>query len=136
MPASLELVLDLLELGPQPLRDGVALEPETPVLALPADVREAQEVECLRLAEAPCRSSLDGEPPELDQPGLVGMQLQPELREPLTEVVEELLGVTQMLEPDNEVSGRGESHPPALAEPDVNVSAHPAPIAQPSGRTP
>ena len=36
---------------------------------------------------------------------------------------------------DNEVSGRGESHPPALAEPDVNVSAHPAPIAQPSGRT-
>jgi adenosine deaminase len=35
-----------------------------------------------------------------------------------------------------EVSGRGESHPPALAEPDVNVSAHPAPVAQPSGRIP
>src|SRR5919106_1587146 len=105
MPASLELVLDLLELGPQPLRDGVALEPETPVLALPADVREAQEVECLRLAEAPCRSSLDGEPPELDQPGLVGMQFQPELRESLTEVVEELLGVTQMLKSDNEIIG-------------------------------
>jgi hypothetical protein len=37
--------------------------------------------------------------------------------------------------PQMAVSGRGESHPPALAEPDVNVSAHPAPIAQPSGRT-
>jgi hypothetical protein len=35
-----------------------------------------------------------------------------------------------------EVSGRGESHPPALAEPDVNLSTHPAPIAQPSGRAP
>src|SRR4051794_22149981 len=36
----------------------------------------------------------------------------------------------------DEVSRRGESHPPALVEPDVNVSAHPAPIVQPSGRTP
>ena len=34
------------------------------------------------------------------------------------------------------VSRRGESHPPALAEPDVNLSIHPAPIVQPSGRTP
>src|SRR5437879_2202432 len=33
-------------------------------------------------------------------------------------------------------SRRGESHPPALAEPDLNVSAHPAPIVQPHGRTP
>jgi len=35
-----------------------------------------------------------------------------------------------------EVSGRGESHPPALSEPGVNVSAHRAPTVQPSGRTP
>jgi hypothetical protein len=34
------------------------------------------------------------------------------------------------------VSRRGESHPPALAEPDVTVSRHPAPIVQPSGRAP
>jgi len=33
-------------------------------------------------------------------------------------------------------SRRGESHPPALAEPGVNLSAHRAPIVQPSGRTP
>ncbi len=30
-------------------------------------------------------------------------------------------------------SGRGESHPPALSEPDVSLSAHPAPIIRPSG---
>lgn len=34
------------------------------------------------------------------------------------------------------VSRRGESHPPALVEPGVNLSAHRAPIVQPSGRTP
>ena len=33
-------------------------------------------------------------------------------------------------------SRRGESHPPPLAEPDLNLSAHPAPIVQPTGRTP
>ena len=36
----------------------------------------------------------------------------------------------------SKVSGRGESHPPALAEPDLNLSTHPAPIAQPSGCAP
>jgi redox-sensitive bicupin YhaK (pirin superfamily) len=35
-----------------------------------------------------------------------------------------------------EVSSREGSHLPALAEPDVNLSTHPAPIAQPSGRAP
>ena len=33
------------------------------------------------------------------------------------------------------VSSRAGSHRPALAEPDLNLSAHPAPIAQLSGRT-
>jgi hypothetical protein len=37
---------------------------------------------------------------------------------------------------DDEESRRGESHPPALVEPGVNLSAHRAPIVQPSGRTP
>ena len=34
------------------------------------------------------------------------------------------------------VSGRGESHPSALSELRMNLSAHAAPIVQPSGRTP
>ena len=37
---------------------------------------------------------------------------------------------------DLRVSGRGESHPPALSEPGVSLSTHRAPIVQPSGRTP
>jgi hypothetical protein len=64
------------------------------------------------------------------------MQFQTESREPLAEVSEEPLGVLTMLKARQEESRRGESHPPALAEPGVNLSAHRAPIVQPSGRTP
>src|SRR6266542_1188348 len=103
MPACLELVFDLLELGPHPLGDRDAPEPEPPAPGLPADVREAQEVERLRLSEPVRLAVRGGEPPELDQASLVGMQLQGELREPLAKVVEELLGVTSMLEPNHEV---------------------------------
>jgi hypothetical protein len=35
-----------------------------------------------------------------------------------------------------EVSSPGESHPQALSEPDVNLSAHPAPIIQPQAQSP
>src|SRR5215211_257817 len=66
MPASLELVLDLSELGPHPLGGCDALEHEPPGLGLRADVREAQEVERFRLPDAPCLPALDGEPAELD----------------------------------------------------------------------
>lgn len=37
---------------------------------------------------------------------------------------------------DVAVSSPGESHPQALSEPDVNLSAHPAPIIQPLGESP
>jgi hypothetical protein len=103
MPASHELILHLLQLRPQPLRSGDALEPEAPVSPLPADVREAEKVERLRLGESPFRSVLRCIAPELDQPGLLGMQLQVELRKPFTKVVEELFCITTMLGPDDEV---------------------------------
>ena len=45
------------------------------------------------------------------------------------------LGAPASVEPVR-VSGGREPPPPALAEPDVNVSAHPAPTVQPSGSTP
>ena len=44
-----------------------------------------------------------GTPPELDQPGLIGVQFQPELREPAAQLVQEPLGVFPVLEPDDEV---------------------------------
>jgi hypothetical protein len=46
------------------------------------------------------------------------------------------LGLLPGLAQHQQVSGRAESHRPALVEPDLNLSTHPAPIAQPSGRAP
>jgi len=44
-------------------------------------VREPQKLERFRLADAPALPVAGGVPSELDQPGLLGRQLQPELRE-------------------------------------------------------
>jgi hypothetical protein len=44
-------------------------------------------------------------PPELDQPGLIRVQLQPELREPAAKLVPEPLSVFPVLEPDGEIVG-------------------------------
>src|SRR6266511_1816864 len=136
MPASPELGFHLLQLRPHPLLDGDAPEPETPVLGLPTDVGEAQEVERLRLGQAPPLPVRCREAAELDKPGLIRVQLQVELREPLAKVSQEPLCITEVLEPDHEESRRGESHPPPLAEPCVNLSAYTAPIVQPPGFKP
>src|ERR1019366_6814359 len=98
--------LDLFQLRSQPFRDRDPLQPELSAFALPTDVREAQEIERLWLSDSPCRPSLGRIASELDQPGLVGMQFQTELRETSSEIVEELLGVPKMLEPDDEIIGK------------------------------
>src|ERR671910_1322357 len=105
MPTPPALVFDLGQLGPHPLRDGLTHQPEVPGLGLPADVREAQEVERLGLADASRLAVAGGEAPELDQPRLVGMQFQAELRHPLAKLSEELPSVTLMLEPGHKVVG-------------------------------
>src|SRR2546423_1926078 len=98
-----QLVLDLLQLGPHPLRDRDPLERVAPAPGLPADVREAEELERLRPTEAPRRPVLGGEPPKLDQPRLLGLQLQPELRQSLAQLRLEPLRVLPMLEAHDEV---------------------------------
>src|SRR5262245_45488737 len=98
-----EFGLDLLQLGPRPLRHRLPLEREAPGSGLPADVREAQAVERLRLAETTLRPVRSGVPPELDQPRLLGLQLQPELHEPLAQLGEEPLRIRTMLEAHDEV---------------------------------
>ena len=105
MPTQSELVLDRSELRPQPIRDRDALELEAPVPRRPADMREAKVVERLWLTESPCPPALGGEPSELDEPGLLGMQLQVELRKSFAKIDEEPLCIISMLEPDDEVIG-------------------------------
>jgi hypothetical protein len=78
MSALLELVVDLTQLRPHPLRYGDAPQLEPSFLRFSTQVCEAEEVERVGLPETACRPLLGGVPPELDQPGLVGMQFQPE----------------------------------------------------------
>src|SRR5216683_2133199 len=103
VPTLPELVLDLSQLGPHPLRDRNAPNPETPVPPHRADVREAEEVERPGFPLAPRLPVRGGEPPELDQPRLARVQIQPELREPLAEIVQEPACILVILETHDEV---------------------------------
>jgi hypothetical protein len=62
-------------------------------------MREAQEIERLRLAQAAACPVPGGVPPELDQPRLARVQFQPELREPAAQLVQEPVSVLPVLEP-------------------------------------
>src|ERR1700729_1522776 len=66
-------------------------------------MRKAEKLERLRLREPARFSTLSGEPPKLDQPRLLLVQPQAELREPLAQRSPEPLGVTTMLKAHHEV---------------------------------
>src|SRR5262249_25118588 len=57
------------------------------------------------LAQAPPSPPLGGEPAKLDQPGLVRVQFQPELRQPLAKLDCEPLGVFPPFKPNDEIVG-------------------------------
>jgi hypothetical protein len=66
-------------------------------------VREAKEIERLGLTQPPRPPTRGREATELDQARLVRVQLQGELREPLTKLGEEPLRILLILETDDEV---------------------------------
>ena len=68
-------------------------------------MREAEEIEGLRFPLAPGRSPLSRVAAELDQAGLVGVQRQAELRQPLPQIAEKPLGIRLPLEADDGVVG-------------------------------
>src|SRR5437867_2022838 len=103
MPPAFQLLVDRLQLRPHPFRDRDAPYPEPPVAGPRTNVREPQEVERFRFAQSSTSPIDGGTPPELDQPRLVRMQLQPELREPSTQLVQESPRVLLVFKPDDEV---------------------------------
>src|SRR2546425_4456773 len=83
---------------------------ELPSPRLPAAVREAEKIESLRSPVAPAPAADRREAAKLDETRLVGMQRQPELRQPLAQLGEELLGLLPMLEPDDKVIREAHDH--------------------------
>ena len=84
-----------------PFCDRFATKPEPPSPGRRAVVREAKEVERLRLAHPTLPSVHAREPPELHEAGLVRVEAEP--GQPLPNVAEVLLRIPLVLEPDNEV---------------------------------
>ena len=86
MHAHPKLLLDLLQFLSHALTDRHAPHGIRPVPVLPADMREAKEVEGLRLAFSSSFPVLFGIPPELDPARLFRVQLQTELPQPFFQV--------------------------------------------------
>src|SRR2546425_858113 len=108
--ASPELGLDRLELRLPSLAHRLSQHREPSPPRLPAAMREAEKVEGLRLPVASPPSVVRREAAELDQARLVGMQRQPELREPLAQLGEELRGLLPMFESPDEVIRKAHDH--------------------------
>src|SRR6516225_3682690 len=123
--------LQRLKLRHHPFLDRLAPDDKSPGLGSRAEMREAEEVESLRLP-LPSLFALRGrEAAEADQPGLGWMQRQFELAQALVQILQERPGLVLMLKAGDESSSGEESHPSALTEPDVTLSRHPAPTLQP-----
>ena len=67
---------------------------------------------------------------------LAGMQTQTSFLNQLADQLQRRLCFSRTFAENHKVSSPGESHPQALSEPDVNLSAHPAPIIQPQAQPP
>ena len=100
-----EFELDRLEFGSQAFGAGQPQDHEVTLPCLPAAMREPQEVEGLRFALSLAASVVPGEAPELDQPRLVGVQLQPELAQPLGDRTLKRSASSLELEPGNPIVG-------------------------------
>ena len=97
---------------------------------LVAHVREAEKVKRLGTSVASSLSLLGRIAAELDQTSFLLVQLQAEFGKACSEHFQACRCLLATFEAHHKSSSPGESHPQALTEPDVNLSAHPAPIVQ------
>src|SRR3981189_2808646 len=97
------ILADRLQLASQPFGLCLTFDHELAVSGLAAIVRKAQKVEGLRATLPGGCSALDGEPPELDQPGLVLVDRQAELLQPVAQRREELLPIRFLLTADRQI---------------------------------
>jgi GMP synthase-like glutamine amidotransferase len=105
--ARFELGFHRLKLRLQPFAHRLTQHREPALPSLPAAMREAKEVESLRRTSIPAIHSITPRTAaELDQPRLLGVQFQPEVREPLAQLGKEPLCLDSMLEPNGKTSAK------------------------------
>ena len=122
--------LDRQNFGARALGAGEAQHHELAFSGLAAAVREPEEVEGVGFALSPAASILAGEARQLDQPRLVGAQLQPEMARPLNRRALEALGIVPVLKPGNPIVGithRNHVDSGVATVLDVNLMASPHP---------
>src|SRR5208337_3539846 len=105
VPALPELLLKFLQLLPQSLADGLALHGKGPLPVLPADMREAQKVERLRLAFSSAFPAEFGISPELNPARFIRMQFQSKLFQPFPEILQKTVGFRLGLKPEDRIIG-------------------------------
>ena len=93
-----KLLLDLLQIRPHALAARLALHGEVPLPSRPADVRETQKVERLRLAFPSSYPALFGMAPEFDPARFVGVEFQAKLPQPFLEILQETVSFRLVLE--------------------------------------
>jgi hypothetical protein len=133
MSATDNLFSHFFELCPETLSD--CITPYDEPIVLPGSttgMREPKEVKRFHLPLSPRGTVCFREPSELDEPGLFAVDFKSEGGESFLHFLQETLRAAPILEPHDEVSQRRELPPSLLSEPDVNLSAHPAPIIQPT----
>ncbi len=117
-----KLLLDFLQLLPHAFADRRAPYRENSFPVLPADVREAKEIECLRFAFPSLFPVPFGKPPELDQTRFVWMEFQPKLAQPVPKTLQKTIRVCLMLESQDSIVRIANHHHLALRKllaPDV-----------------
>jgi hypothetical protein len=103
MHAQPQLLLDLLQFLSHALADRHTPHSIRPVPILPADMREAKEVEGLGFAFPSSFPVLFGIPPELDPARLIRVQLQSELPQPFSQALAKTVCVRTPLEAEDDV---------------------------------
>src|ERR1700730_17784345 len=99
-PPELGFHLAQLGLQPRPYRLPQHRKPSVTSL-LPADMREAEEVEGLGLSLTTPLSVFSRKRAEFQEAGLVGVQFQPELSQPFCKLLPEPLGIRPVLESEH-----------------------------------
>lgn len=102
--ATLEFEFHFPQLRLPPLSHRLVQHRKATLASLPATVREAREIEAIRCAPITAFLSLASRiAANLDQSCLLGVQFQPEVREPPAQLDKEPLSLDLMLEPNDQI---------------------------------